>query len=188
MRDKMSQNIKSTTEDVRIRYFAYGSNMLRSRMESRVRGLRKECIAYVPDFRLRANKKGDDGSSKANIEPFRDERVWGVVWSLPTDEIGGLDRAEGYSPEREKNHYEPQGVFVYDVDGVPWETMTYIACEGRTTEEDFPLFTWYHGYLIPGAKEHGLTMEYVDKINLIPKIEDGDKKRHNRNMRIMMDL
>lgn len=181
----MSQIDESPTDDVRLQYFAYGSNMLRSRLEARVAGLRKESIAYLPDFRLRANKMGDDGSSKANIEPCKGERVWGVIWSLPVSEIEGLNSAEGYSPGRKNNHYEPQDVIVYDVDGEHREVMTYIACEDKTTEEDFPMYTWYHLFLIQGSEENSIPDDYIQVVYRLPRTDDRNGLRHRRNMTIV---
>lgn len=178
---------QNVTEGESILNFAYGSNMLRGRLEKRVGGIQKVGVAYLPDYRLRANKISDDDSSKANIEPYAGGRVWGVLWSVPVAEREGLDSAEGYSPVRRNNHYEPHMVTVYDVNGKPMDAMAYIACDGRTTEEDFPMYAWYHRFLMLGAEENGLTKEYMDEIDRLPKIDDGDRTRHLRNMRITME-
>jgi len=175
------------TDDGMLLYFAYGSNMLRGRLERRLQGLERVCTAYLPGYRLRSDKMSDDGSNKANIESFKDGEVWGVLWAVPIKERRGLDRAEGCFPERRKSHYQPHDVTVFDENGRSRRAMTYIACEGRRSEKDLPMYTWYHRFLALGAKENGLPGEYLEVIERLPRIRDLDEERHDRNMAISDD-
>jgi len=170
----------------RFLYFAYGSNMHYARLEDRVKSLEKMCVAYLPGYRLRTNKQSDDGSGKANIEQSRlnSDVVWGVVWSITKSDRCKLDKAEGYYENRHNSHYKPIGVIVFDEDGLSWKALTYIACEGRTSSADLPIYNWYYQYLIRGASGNNLPLKSQAMISRFQKIEDLDIQRNNENMKI----
>jgi hypothetical protein len=48
-------------------YFAYGSNLKWTRMRQRIPSARREAIAFLDRYRLVCNKRGRDGSAKANL-------------------------------------------------------------------------------------------------------------------------
>jgi len=171
----------------RFLYFAYGSNMHYARLENRVKSLEKMCVAYLPEYRLRTNKQSDDGSGKANIEQSRlnSDVVWGVVWSIAKSDRYKLDKAEGYYENRHDSHYKPIEVIVFDEDGLSWKALTYIACEGRTSSVDLPLFKWYYEYLIRGADGNNLPLKFQAMLNRFEIIEDPDILRNNENMNIV---
>jgi hypothetical protein len=109
-------------------YFAYGSNMAKSRMLERKLNVRIIGIGYLEHYKLMFNKmsKNDPTVGFANIVPFWGERVYGIVYDLANAKLLGdrylsmesdsakqialnlirdnlklLDRAEGYP-----NHYQ----------------------------------------------------------------------------------
>lgn len=170
----------------RILYFAYGSNMHYARLEDRVKSLEKMCVAYLPEYRLRTNKLSKDESGKANIERSQSDSdlVWGVVWSIARSERCELDKAEGYRENRHDSDYKPLEVIVFDQDGLPWKVLTYIACEGRTSSVDLPLYNWYYQYLIRGASGNNLPQKFLAMISRFEKIEDPDIQRNKENMNI----
>ena len=170
--------------DNEILYFSYGSNMSEKMLSETVKEYRKECIAFLPNYRLRFNNISTDGFKRANIERCESETVWGVVWKVSKNDKDMLDRDEGYYPGKHDSDYKPIDVTVYDSDGLSWRTVTYIACEGRSTDDDSPMYAWYHNFLLNGAKENALPEEYIKFINNLPSTEDFDRDRHDRNMRI----
>lgn len=168
------QGVRITTEPIReepgageFQYFAYGSNMQYHRLKDRVGTLKKSCIAYLPNYKLRTNKRGDDGSGKANIERNSSSIVWGVLWSIPETSRNLLNDAEVYRPGRHDSHYKPIDIMVFDEAGTPWRAMAYVACQGRVTDNDLPVQGWYYSFIIDGAVENGLPSEHVDKLREI---------------------
>jgi Holliday junction resolvase RusA-like endonuclease len=152
-------------------YFAYGSNMSLERLQGRVTTLKKICNAFLPNYLLRTNKKGDDGSGKANVEQgSSSDVVWGVLWSIPETSRAKLDEKEGFYPGRHDSHYRPDQILVFDESKVPWRAMTYVACQGRTTDEDLHVQDWYYDFICSGAVENGLPTDYVDMLKQIRKI------------------
>ena len=82
-----------------MKYFAYGSNMLEERLQSskRVPGATFLAIGSVRGYRLRFHKRSTDKSGKCDIvkTDSAEDVVYGVVFKVPEDQLGKLDRAEG---------------------------------------------------------------------------------------------
>ncbi len=150
-------------------YFAYGSNMYPPRIEKRVKRVKKVCNVYLPGYRLRTNKVGDDGTGKANIEPDAGCRdgVWGVLWLVPESSREALDGAEGYKPGKHDSHYKPKEFIVFESPSAPWKAMAYVACQGRTKSDDLPVRRDYYDYILQGAVLNGLPQEYIEKLGRI---------------------
>ncbi len=54
--------------------------------------------AWLPDYRLVFEKRGRDGSAKANLRREPGARVWGVLYALAPGDWATLDRSEsGYA-------------------------------------------------------------------------------------------
>jgi gamma-glutamylcyclotransferase len=80
-----------------VRYFAYGSNMSRARLEGRLGRVVDRGRAQCRDRRHRFSKLGRDGSGKGNLEAAADELVWGVVYELDGGQLERLVAVElGY--------------------------------------------------------------------------------------------
>ncbi|HLT36829.1 MAG TPA: gamma-glutamylcyclotransferase family protein [Enhygromyxa sp.] len=80
-----------------MRYFAYGSNMSRARLETRVGPVVDLGRARCPGRRHAFSKLGRDGTGKGNIEVVRGELVWGVVYELESPQLERLIELEfGY--------------------------------------------------------------------------------------------
>ncbi|WP_146658269.1 gamma-glutamylcyclotransferase family protein [Enhygromyxa salina] len=78
-------------------YFAYGSNMSRSRLEQRVGAVHLHGAARLHAHRHRFSKLGQDGTGKGNVEPHEGSVVWGVVYELADDQFARLTEFEfGY--------------------------------------------------------------------------------------------
>jgi len=159
--------LREGVNDDEFLYFAYGSNMQYQRLKDRVRNLRKVSKVFAPNYKLRTNKIGDDGSGKANIESDEKSLVWGVLWAIPKTSQTELDKAEGYYQGRHDSHYKHENIIVFDEGHVPWKAMTYIACNGRIAEGDLPVNLDYYNFIVEGARENKLTKEYIEQIEKI---------------------
>ena len=81
---------------VKILYFAYGSNLLQSRLEKRVGKVKKVCVSEIQDFKLSFNY-GNNEQSFLNIKPCKNAKVLGVVYELTLFQLFILDFYEGYN-------------------------------------------------------------------------------------------
>ncbi|MDJ0787997.1 MAG: gamma-glutamylcyclotransferase family protein [Myxococcota bacterium] len=138
-------------------YFAYGSNLKSERLFDRVPGSRLLVPARVADHTLRCDKRGADGSGKANLHPLPGEWVWGVLYALPDDGFERLDRFEG--------GYERVEIQIScDAPGLERAT-TYRSL--RLTADPTP-FDWYRQLILDGAREHGLPESWVARLEMLP--------------------
>lgn len=141
---------------MRARYFAYGSNLKLARMRSRVPAAQVVGPALLRGRRLTLDKRGADGSGKANLAPDPEASVWGVVYTFQAATWEDLDSFEpGY--ERVEVTVERAGEEL--------DALTYAS--SRTTPDPVP-FAWYKRLIVEGAREHGLPVEWVAKLRALP--------------------
>ena len=76
-------------------YFAYGSNLRSTRMLDRVPSATSLGAARLAGHGFRMNKRGRDGSAKANLIVSASEHVWGVIYRIEPVDWPVLDRFEG---------------------------------------------------------------------------------------------
>jgi gamma-glutamylcyclotransferase (GGCT)/AIG2-like uncharacterized protein YtfP len=138
-------------------YFAYGSNLCSERLRSRVGTARALGPARLPGRRLCMNKRGGDGSGKANLRPDEGSEVWGVVYALGTDGWPALDACEaGYTRVAVEVLSALESLRV----------DTYLS--ERLTLDPVP-FDWYKRLIVEGAREHGLPAEWVRLLESLPE-------------------
>jgi cation transport regulator ChaC len=93
-----------------LRYFAYGSNMRRARLEARVGEVIDEGWATLAGWRHRFNKHGTDGTAKGNIEIATGHEVHGVLYRLRPKQVEVLARYEvGYQRVELDVHHRATG-------------------------------------------------------------------------------
>ena len=143
-------------------YFAYGSNLKEGRMRQRVPSARTETVAFLDHHRLVCNKRGRDGSAKANLARDAGHRVWGVLYRIEPGHLTLLDRFE--------TGYERVEVEVCTAAGDAHRASTYRS--DRVTREPIP-FAWYRELILEGAREHGLPAEYLKLLEALPARSDG---------------
>ncbi|MBS3803550.1 MAG: gamma-glutamylcyclotransferase [Oleiphilaceae bacterium] len=124
----------------------------------------------------KVNKK--DGSGKCDVLFTRktEDYVIGVLFEIPEDEKGALDRAEGLGWG-----YQEKRVLVNDRQGNSLEAVTYYATK---TDSSLLPYTWYLHHVIYGAKEAGVPADYLDALSATKSKEDPDKKRDARERAI----
>ncbi len=134
-------------------YFAYGSNMSSRRLRARAPSARALGAGRFPGRRLVFDKRGRDGSAKANLREAADAEVWGVVYEIAAGEWDELDRAE--------DGYERVAVKVIGPGGERLSAETYVGW--ALTTDPVP-FDWYCALVLEGAREHGLPEAYVAEL------------------------
>jgi hypothetical protein len=152
--------------------FAYGSNMCSGRfrdygLEPIGRGSAALLDGYLLDFSKPSKK---DGSGKANVSPSAGNQVWGVLYEVHGADLARLDNGEGTGYTRLK-------VTVRTVDGNPVDGWVYTATNPTTTRQLRPN-SWYKRFLVEGAREHSLPVEYISGLQAIGAMNDSDPKRH----------
>ena len=139
-----------------IHYFAFGSNMTRSRMVARIPEAQDLGRGHLEDWTFECNKLGMDGSAKANLVPCPGALVWGVVYRFPSSRLPGLDVIEG--------GYRRITVEVW-IHGVRQRCETYAS--DRLTDDPTP-FDWYQGLMVAGAEEHALPERHIELLRSLP--------------------
>lgn len=147
---------------MRARYFAYGSNLSLDCMRGRVPSAEVVGRARLAGMRLTLDKRGRDGSGKANLVPDAAAHVWGAVYSLEIAHWDGLDASEpGYRRVSVSVETE-SGEIVAD---------TYVS----TLRTDDPVaFAWYKRLIVEGARAQGLPAEYLALLEALPVRADSD--------------
>lgn len=162
-----------------LRYFAYGSNLWVARMASRVRSARLLTVATLPGHRLAFDKRGSDGSAKANVRPEEGERVFGALFEIAVAERAVLDAVEGAPHE-----YHVFDEVVETAEG-PVEAFTYKASP-ETLADDLVPFDWYRDFVLHGARAHGFPEEYVRAIEGVLVRPDEDRERTARARALLL--
>jgi len=159
-------------------YFAYGSNMLRARLEQRVGSVAVVGAGTVTGHQLRFNKRSRDGSSKCNCHftGYHADRIHGVVYALRRQQSVRLD-------EYERHGYRPGSIFV-QVGSQRFRAMTYFGLDNFLHDDLLP-FDWYHQLVLAGARQHGLQRSYIDYLQTISPQADQDMVRAGSNVRLL---
>jgi gamma-glutamylcyclotransferase len=150
--------------------FAYGSNMCSGRFRAYAVSPEGEGrAALLLSHRLVFNKRSQDGSGKANIQPHEPSHVWGVLYIIPDADLGTLDRGEGAGYRRVR-----MPVRMNDVD-IP-DAWVYLASRPSNDAALRP-YTWYKRFLVEGAREHFLPPDYIAKLEGIEADADSNGAR-----------
>jgi gamma-glutamylcyclotransferase len=138
-------------------YFAYGSNMPTKRLRSRIASAKPLGIGQIYGKRMVCNKKGKDGSGKANLTDSPGDTTWGVLYEVTAFDLKELDRMEV--------GYDRVPVEISTSEGVAMKAETYIS----TVLTDDPVaYDWYKELMLSGAKEHGLPKGYINYLEQLP--------------------
>ena len=165
----------------RVRYFAYGSNMLTARLRERVPSAAAIGIGQLVGHALRWDKRSwQDGSGKCDAEATsrNDDVVWGVLFELDPEDKPALDKAEGVGAgylEKTVNVLTEAGLVT---------AVTYCANDKDTTLRPYH---WYKALVIAGAREHGLPASYRSGLELVVTVSDTDTARASRHKDLLPD-
>lgn len=157
--------------------FAYGSNMLRARIQARVPSARAIGTALLAAKALRWHKRGQDGSGKCDIVDSiaPGAQVFGVLYELAADEKHRLDEAEGLG-----TGYEEVELVVV----MAGRKVRVSAYRALLVQHGILPFSWYRALVVAGARQHRLPADYVAGLEAAPAVDDDDGGRHSMNMAI----
>jgi len=155
-------------------YFAYGSNMCAGRLRERVPSALVLCKAKLSQHTFHLHKRSTDGSGKGNaLETLNPaDVVWGVVFEIDPAEKPRLDVAEGLG-----HGYQEKNATVADEDGREHLVVLYVAEPGAINDNLQP-YSWYKRFVVEGARQHGLPVDYIARIESTPASDDPN---HNRD-------
>ncbi len=167
-----------------VKIFAYGSNLHLQRMCARVPSARPIAIGFVTHYRISFHKRSVDGSAKADAcytaDP--DDRVWGVIYEIDSDEKPILDRYEFLG-----TGYELEAVEVVASNRQPIEAMIYVALP-EAIDHDCEPYYWYLQFVIRGAVQHRLPYCYTQSLLNVPSQDDPDEVRRRVNLEILASV
>jgi len=147
-------------------YFAYGANMSIGRLCSHVCSAKVVGLAKLLDKRMVCNKKGADGSGKANLTESLGAVVWGVLYEVESAELDKLDRAEG--------GYQRMSTQALTEGDNPVKVEIYVS--EKLTADPTP-YDWYKELILRGAREHELPTAYLQYLEQLPSKPDPKKQR-----------
>lgn len=134
------------------RYFAYGSNLVVERMRERGAPFRSARPALLRGHRLVFDKRGFDGSARANVVPAPGGLVHGVLYDL---EDGGLEALQGFESGYDVVEVEVEPV---DAEGAAHvRARMFVARPDRRTKA--PPTRSYVALILQGLADHGLPEE-----------------------------
>jgi hypothetical protein len=153
-------------------YFAYGSNMLTTRLRARCPSAEPLGLAYAQGYRLAFSKPGRDGSVKGHLTPARRSRQPGVLFSIDLAERDALDRAEGLGVG-----YDRVDDFAVRRAGTAAvvRASTYLA---RQPAPALLPYDWYLALVIAGAREHGFDRRRIRALLATASLAHDDRPAH----------
>ncbi|HJO94768.1 MAG TPA: gamma-glutamylcyclotransferase family protein [Victivallales bacterium] len=172
------------TKKEKIIYFAYGSNMLHSRLQKRVPSAIPLGVAKLDNYSLVWHKESKDGSAKCDIIPSNPnddipDEVYGVLYEFDPAHKAALDKAEGlgfgYNEKEVKVLYKDHIV----------TAKTYYAID--IAKKLLP-YEWYKAFVVTGAKSNNLPIEYIKLLVKQMTKQDKDTFRKNENQEILNSL
>ncbi|XP_042597738.1 gamma-glutamylcyclotransferase b [Cyprinus carpio] len=144
-------------------YFAYGSNLLKERLQLKNPSATIYCVAKLKDYKLVfGNHKGLASQrwhgGVATIEHSPGDEVWGVVWRMNMSDLESLDRQENVK----MGTYSPVEVNV-STSRQDLSCRTYImnSCVYA------PPSPQYLQVIVMGAEQNGLPEDYQEKLRSI---------------------
>lgn len=135
-------------------YFAYGSNLLSSRLIGRVGDVRVVGVASLHGYTLAFNKRSKDGTAKANIEQGKGV-VLGVIYKLTKHQMKKLDPFEGCF--KKEKHYVRKLVQVW-LNNRLVQAWTYVATH-KYVSYGLCVDEVYLNTIRMGIKEHNLQLQ-----------------------------
>lgn len=131
-------------------YFAYGSNMLPTRLIERITKYHTAFKATFSNHKFIYNKKSIDETAKANIVPDKGANTYGVCFEIDESDLDILKKYEG--------GYDTRKVKVVDENGNEVEAVTFIS---KSMDDSLQASSAYKDIVLKGAKHWRLNEDYV---------------------------
>jgi hypothetical protein len=135
-------------------YFAYGANILRSRLSDLIGPVNSLGIGILEGCELKFNKFGIDGSGKPNLGPNTEKRVYGVLYKCIPRDFGMLDQFEGVP------QHSIRQIFNITYQSQIVTATTYIATKAMTINPGLPPTDLYLQNMRDGAQENQFPDEF----------------------------
>src|SRR5262245_32103586 len=137
-------------------YFAYGSNLCAARLRELAPSAMARGAARAHGFALRIDKRGVDGTAKANLHPAPGSVVWGAVYALDPADWPRLD-----ARERDYARIEIEVV----QGNTRSRAQTY---RSDRLSKDAVAAAWYKQLIVDGAREHALPADWCAWLEALP--------------------
>jgi len=166
---------------VRLKYFAYGSNLHLRRLTERIGEFGVHAVAALHGFQLAFHKRGQDQSGKCDIHHTGDPRhvVYGAVYEIHPQQKLILDRIEGVG-----GGYEHLPVQLAGPHGLI-DAFAYRAQADHIDPALLP-YEWYKLYVLEGARQHRLPAHYISFIEQVDHVQDPVRERDRRESRLLL--
>jgi hypothetical protein len=159
-------------------YFAYGSNMLPSRLIDRCPSAKLIGVGFGANVALEFSKVSKDGSGKATLVPLAGSTVPGAIFTIDLAEREALDKHEGLGVGYERDDAFPVQIAAT---GAKIEASTYLA---TSWDRGLKPFDWYLATVVAGALHHGMAEDHVALLRNMVFIQDDDINRKTRTAAI----
>ena len=157
-------------------YFAYGSNLLTTRLAARCPSARVVATAVTDGWTVNFTKPGADGSGKAGLVEQLDARHPGVVYEIAVHELPVLDRVEGVGHGYTRTDAFPVRLVA---SGERLDASTYMPIRHDASLKPFD---WYLALCVAGAREHGFEEALLRRFASHPHLPDADHTREGRRL------
>ena len=158
-----------------MKYFAYGSNLLPSRIQQRLGSIVSIGKAILIDHQLNFSKVSIDGSGKCSIWSFAGQSVYGVVYDLALESKNLLDEIEGVGKGYES--------VMYDISGYG-ECFAYVA-QAPYIDNNVAPYEWYKQLVLEGCRFHSFHSEYIRMVESFDSVPDHNEHRTKDNLRLI---
>ena len=158
-----------------MKYFAYGSNMLTTRLTDRVPSASFVSLATVSGRKLVFHKRSGDKSGKCDIPACDDSSsaVHGVLFEISDSEWDDLDKHEGVGCGYERTDIDVM------IGSQNIGAKTYLATTSHIENGLIP-YDWYYCLVVAGAREQKLPEDYIKSIASVPCKDDPNPSRKTR--------
>ena len=158
-------------------YLAYGSNLHPRRLRERIGDIELAGVVCLPGWRLCFDKRGADGSAKANLRPVpgSDHVAWAAAYRVCPEQLPALDLFEGCGGGYETFRFD------VEINGQRQSALAYLTPSHWTTDVLRP-YDWYRELITAGAGYLGLPDDYIAAIRTTAVIIDADSARREQKM------
>ncbi|XP_056099909.1 gamma-glutamylcyclotransferase a [Rhinichthys klamathensis goyatoka] len=141
-------------------YFAYGSNLLKERLQLKNPSAVFHSVGRIQDYRLDFGLWGDCTDCSwhggvASIQESEGDEVWGVVWRIDDQNLPSLDRQE----QVHEGVYSPLEVKVETK-----EELVLCRTYKMNNFRPCPTSPQYKKVVCLGAQRNGLPQNYIQKL------------------------
>ncbi|QKK03504.1 MAG: gamma-glutamylcyclotransferase [Pseudomonadota bacterium] len=153
------------------------------RLEQRLGSCRLLGTLRLEGWRLVFDKRGADGSAKANLRPApgSDHAAWAAVYAVERDRLELLDHFEGCGRGYETVRFE------IDMGRQTLEALAYLTPSQWTTRAMRP-YRWYRELVAAGARFHGFPADYVSRLAGQPVSDDPDSQRASARQALLRQI